>query len=183
MRITLANKITILRILAVPAFILTVLYYSPQYEYLRSLALGIFLLAAASDFLDGYIARRFDQKTQIGSILDPLADKLLLTSAFLCLFVQRENFGEIQLPSWLLVVVISRDFILLVGAVIMHLINVKMKIDPSLAGKLTTVLQVMAVIAIFFQWEQSRILWWVIVVFSAATTIDYIKRNLQSTSK
>src|SRR5687767_12876342 len=106
MTITLANKITILRILAVPAFVLAVLYYSPRNEYLRSVALGIFLIAAASDFLDGYIARRFNQRTQIGSILDPLADKLLLMSAFICLFVRRESFGEIQLPSWLLVIVI-----------------------------------------------------------------------------
>src|SRR5262245_9273306 len=98
MTITLANKITILRILALPAFILAVLYYAPDYEYLRAVALGIFLLAAVSDFVDGYIARRFDQKTQIGSILDPLADKLLLVSAFVCLFIRKDYFGPIQLP-------------------------------------------------------------------------------------
>jgi phosphatidylglycerophosphate synthase len=65
----------------------------------------------------------------------------------------------------------------------MNLVNVRVKIDPSLAGKLTTVLQVMAVIGIFIQWPYSSILWWVIVVLAVGTTIDYIKRNLQSTPK
>jgi len=183
MTLTLANKITILRILAVPAFILAVLYYEPQYEYLRSVALGIFFLAAVSDFIDGYIARRYDQKTQIGSILDPLADKLLLMSAFICLFVKKEYFGEVQLPFWLLVVVISRDLILLIGAVIMHLINASMKIEPSFAGKAATVLQAVAVVGIFIQWPYSPVLWWVIVILAIGTTIDYIKRNLQPAPK
>jgi len=145
--------------------------------------LAIFGLAAVSDCLDGYIARRFNQTTQIGSILDPLADKLLLISAFVCLYIKKDIFGAVQLPFWLLVVVISRDLILLVGAVIMHLINMKMKIDPSIAGKLTTFLQVVAVLGIFMQWRYSFILWWIILSLAIGTTIDYIMRNLQSNPK
>ena len=178
---TFANKITVLRILAVPAFIVAVLYYSPQNEHLRVVALGIFLFATISDLVDGYIARRFDQRTQIGTILDPLADKMLLVSAFVCMFVMRDHFGAIQLPFWLLIVVISRDVILLSGVGIMQLIGSQAEIEPTMAGKLTTFFQVMAVFGIFFQWSFSIILWWIILVLAIATTIDYIKRNIQPT--
>ena len=149
MTITFANKITILRILAVPAFVVAVLYYSPENEYLRTVALGIFLFATISDLVDGYIARRFHQKTRLGSILDPLADKILLISAFICLFIMRADFGFVQLPFWLLVVVISRDLILLFGTVILLLMNTGIKIEPTNAGKLTTFFQVFAVFGIF----------------------------------
>ncbi len=84
MSLTFANKITICRILAVPFFIATVLYYSPQRDHLRYAALGIFLFAVISDVIDGYIARTRHQKTRAGAILDPLADKLLLISATGC---------------------------------------------------------------------------------------------------
>src|SRR3989338_2065947 len=112
MGLTFANKITIVRIVAVPFFIATVLYYSPEENYLRYVALGIFLFAVISDVIDGYIARTRDQKTRAGAILDPLADKLLLISAFICLYKIGIQLGEIHFPVWFVVAVISRDVIL-----------------------------------------------------------------------
>ncbi|HLF17670.1 MAG TPA: CDP-alcohol phosphatidyltransferase family protein [Candidatus Omnitrophota bacterium] len=179
MHITFANKITIFRILCVPAFIVTVLYYSSLNVYLKTVALAIFLFATLSDVVDGYIARKFHQSTKMGALLDPLADKLLLMSAFACLFIKRAEFGVVQLPFWLLVVVMSRDIILLAGSVILHITNSQMKIEPTLAGKLTTFFQVLAILGIFFQWSWSFYLWAIVLVLAIATTVDYIKRNIQ----
>ena len=179
MLITFANKITILRILCVPAFIVSVLYYSSSDAYLKTVALAIFAFATLSDVVDGYVAREFHQSTKIGAILDPLADKLLLMSGFVCLFIKRAEFGVVELPFWLLVVVMSRDIILLVGSVILHITSSQMKIEPTLAGKLTTFFQVLAIFGIFFQWSWSFYLWAIILVLSVATTVDYIKRNIQ----
>src|SRR3990167_6283888 len=96
--LTFANKITIARILAVPFFISTVLYYHPARDHLRYAALGIFLFAVISDVIDGYVARTRNQRTRAGAILDPIADKLLLMSAFICLFKVGTMFKIIQLP-------------------------------------------------------------------------------------
>ena len=179
MTITFANKITVLRILTVPAFIMAVLYLNEVNQYLKTVALGLFLFAAISDAVDGYIARTFNQQTRLGALLDPIADKLLLVSAFVCLFVMREQFGSVQLPFWLLIVIISRDIILLAGFMILHLLQPGATVKPTKAGKLTTFFQALAVIGIFLQWEYSFVLWWVILVLSVATTLDYIIRNLQ----
>ena len=178
MTITFANKITVLRVLMVPAFIVSVLYLNASNQYLKIIALGIFLFAAISDVIDGYIARRFNQESRLGAILDPLADKLLLISAFVCLFIMKDQFGLLQLPFWLLIVVISRDVILTAGFIIMHLIQAQARIKPTVAGKMTTFFQVLAVLGIFLQWPFSFIIWWVILVLSLATTIDYIMRSL-----
>ena len=86
MGLTFANKVTVGRILLVPFFIATVLYLSDSRPNLRYIALGLFLLAVISDVIDGYIARTHHQKTKAGAILDPLADKILLISAFICLY-------------------------------------------------------------------------------------------------
>ena len=83
MALTFANKITVCRIVAVPFLIATVLYYTPQNDYLRLVALGIFLFAVISDAVDGYVARHYRQRTKAGAVLDPVADKLLLISAFI----------------------------------------------------------------------------------------------------
>jgi len=86
---TLANKLTVFRILLVPVFVWTVLCYSPDKDYLRFVAFGIFLFAVLLDVFDGYIARKLHQETKLGSILDPLADKFLLISTYFCLFPKR----------------------------------------------------------------------------------------------
>src|SRR3989338_5889283 len=100
MSLTFANKITICRILAVPFLIATLMYYSLERDYLRFVALGLFLFAVISDVIDGYIARTRNQKTIAGAILDPLADKILLISAFICLSMIGEYFApELRLPD------------------------------------------------------------------------------------
>ncbi|MCX5697297.1 MAG: CDP-alcohol phosphatidyltransferase family protein [Candidatus Omnitrophica bacterium] len=118
-----ANKISTFRILSVPFFIASLIYYSPERDFLRLVALGIFLLAAISDALDGYIARKAKQYSKAGLILDPLGDKLVLVSSFICLYFIREFPLGIRFPLWVTIIVISRDTIILMGTVVVYMVK------------------------------------------------------------
>lgn len=176
--LTFANKITILRILAVPFFIGTVLYM-PQREHLRLAALGIFLFAVISDVIDGYIARKRQQKTRAGAILDPLADKLLLISAFICLYKVGVFFEVVRFPIWLVVAVISRDVIIILGAMIIQMSAGDFDIRPTRWGKATTFFQVFCVIGLLLQWLFSPWLWVVTLVLTTISGIVYIRNGIK----
>jgi CDP-diacylglycerol--glycerol-3-phosphate 3-phosphatidyltransferase len=143
---TLANKITILRILMIPVFVFLLIQYVRDYqrgtpvEWMRYAAVGVFVLAAVSDGVDGFIARRFNQKSVLGAYLDPIADKALLISALVML---SRDHGEAfaQLPLWFPVLVISRDAILVVGTVLIYIVTQNMKVHPRMVGKAATLFQ------------------------------------------
>ncbi len=131
---TTANKITLIRIAMVPAFIIAVYL---DWEYSNFLALGIFIIASITDGVDGYIARKYDQVTNFGKFIDPLADKLLVTSAII-LFVQR---GQMQ--SWVAVVIIAREF--LVTTLRLVAVEGGIVIAASLSGKIKTFVSIVAI--------------------------------------
>ncbi|NOX97558.1 MAG: CDP-diacylglycerol--glycerol-3-phosphate 3-phosphatidyltransferase [Nitrospirae bacterium] len=140
----LPNRITILRILLIPVFVIALAYYQVGKDWLRFFALGIFSLAVFTDALDGFFARTMGKRTKLGACLDPLADKLLLDVSFI-LLVTTESLPR-QLPFWLPVVVISRDVILLLGSVLIFIVVGDLKVQPSVLGKVTTVFQMGTVI-------------------------------------
>lgn len=179
MGLTFANKITICRILAVPFFVGTVLYYSAERDYLRWVALGIFMLAVISDVIDGYIARTRHQKTRAGAILDPLADKLLLMSAFICLFKISFLFKVVHFPIWFVVAVISRDVILLLGAMIIQIIHGDFDINPTIWGKATAFFQIFSIIGILLQWPLFEWIWGLTVALTIISGIDYIYKGIK----
>src|ERR1700751_1454481 len=122
---TTANKITVVRILMIPMFVTLAIYYGASIqrgaplEWQRFAAIAIFLLAAVSDGVDGYVARHYNQRSSLGVILDPIADKGLLLSGIITLSLT--NWSEVdpaygKFPTWFPVLVISRDAILFVGA-------------------------------------------------------------------
>lgn len=142
---TTANKITIFRILLVPFFIVEVLSYVDDGEELhRFLAIAAFLLASVCDGVDGYIARRYNQRSELGAILDPLADKLLVVAGIVLLSLHHEQYLP-HLPLWLTATVISRDVLLLIGLVVVHYACGKVTVKPHLIGKVATVLQMVTV--------------------------------------
>jgi cardiolipin synthase (CMP-forming) len=144
--VTTANKITILRILLVPFFIVQVLYYvNTGNESYRWTAVLCFALAAISDGVDGFIARRYNQVSELGKILDPLADKLLLVSAIVLLSMKNEPHLH-QIPIWLTVTILSRDALLVLGMAIIQLVCGKLTVRPILIGKIATVLQMITVL-------------------------------------
>lgn len=173
----IANKISTFRILTVPFFVACLVFYSPCAEYLRWTALGIFVLAVISDAVDGYIARRSRQVSLAGQILDPLGDKLLLMSSFIALSLHSKLV--LTFPLWVSFIVISRDAIILLGAVVIYLVKQKIEIYPTRWGKLTTTFQMLSVIAVLLQFSQSAIVWSVAVFFTVVSGIDYIRRGFR----
>ena len=150
---TTANKITILRILLVPFFVVELIYYvRTANEIHRLLAILSFAIAAICDGVDGYIARHYNQISELGKILDPLADKLLLVSAIVTLSLCHSNLiGEI--PLWLTGTVIGRDLLLTIGAIVIRATVGKISVRPHLIGKMATVFQMLAVIWILLKWD------------------------------
>jgi len=173
-----ANKISTLRILSVPFFIACFIYYSPDREYLRILAFLIFILGVVSDAVDGYIARKSKQKSKAGLILDPLGDKLLLVSAFILIYLKFPP--QISFPLWIILIVITRDILIVSGTVIIFMVKQEVNILPTKWGKLTTAFQMLSVIAVLLQWGYSYILWWLAAFFTVISGIDYIMRGFKT---
>ncbi|MBU2541909.1 MAG: CDP-alcohol phosphatidyltransferase family protein [Candidatus Omnitrophica bacterium] len=171
-----ANKISAFRILTIPFLVATILYYTPQKDYLRVIALVIFFLAIVSDVLDGLVARIYKEKTKLGPILDPLADKLLLMSAYIFLFARREFF-LVKLPLSVVLVVISRDAIILLGTFLIFLVRQDIKIIPTSWGKLTTFFQMSTIVVILLEFKYSHFLWNLAILFTVISGIDYIRRG------
>jgi len=152
---TTANKITICRILLVPVFIVQVLYYTETGNDLyRLFALLCFAVASLSDAIDGYLARHYHQHSELGRILDPLADKLLLVAGIVLLSFKNEPYLQ-RIPMWLTVTVLSRDVLLVLGMVVIHYICGKVAIRPVLIGKAATVLQMSCVLWALLKWPEA----------------------------
>ena len=173
----IANKISTFRILSVPFFIAALAYYSPERNFLKYLALGIFILAAISDAADGYMARKSKQQSKAGLILDPLGDKLLLMSAFICLSIN-SNLG-LRFPLWVLLVVISRDVIIILGTVVVFVVKQNIDIIPTRWGKFSTVFQILSVISVLLQLKFSPVFWWLAVIFTVISGVVYVNRGFK----
>lgn len=164
----LANKISIARIISIPFFIAAIVYSR------MDIALFFFALAIISDGVDGFIARTQNQKTELGTILDPVADKLLLISAFICLSIVKNTPSGLSLPPYVPIIVISRDAIIVLGSVMIHLITGDVKVTPSVFGKLTTFFQMMTITSILIQFKHSYIVWNLATLLTVISGIDYI---------
>ncbi|HZT23109.1 MAG TPA: CDP-alcohol phosphatidyltransferase family protein [Verrucomicrobiae bacterium] len=153
---TTANKVTILRILLIPFFVVEAIYYvRTGLEAHRLAAILCFAVAAICDGVDGYIARRYNQKSELGAILDPLADKLLLVSGVVLLSFDNAPYFR-QIPLWLTGTIIGRDVLLGIGAMVVWLIVGKITVRPRLTGKLATVFQMLTVSWILLRWDFHR---------------------------
>lgn len=138
----LPNSLTVVRILLIPVFVGLLVY--GNYGY----GLGVLVLAGITDGLDGIIARLANQRTQLGAILDPLADKLLLSSGFVTLTILH------LIPLWAAIVVVSRDLILMTGTLLVRLTDSRIEVAPTLLGKSTTVFQLSyLILVVFFSWR------------------------------
>jgi cardiolipin synthase len=170
--VNLPNLLTTLRLLLLPLFLTLLVYRKP------GPALAVLLLAALSDALDGLLARWLDQKTAIGSFLDPLADKLLSVTGFVTLAL----IGPI--PAWFVIAVISRDVLISVGALVLYLHDGRLEIAPSLTGKAAMLGQftTLLVTLMLQLGTPLRPFWEAVLVLTAALTIlsgvQYLWRGL-----
>ena len=164
----LANWLTILRIILIPAFVTLLVYRRP------TAALLVFLLASLTDTLDGYFARRRGSQTRLGAFLDPMADKLLLTASFVTLTYLK------VIPFWITAVVISRDLVLILGAALIHVAGGTIYPSPTWLGKASTFFQMVTVLAamlmvyIFKMPAAAKPFFWIAAVFTTASGIQYL---------
>lgn len=172
MKINIPNILTIIRILLVPLFVIALikdLFFS---------ALIVFTVAGLSDGLDGLLARYFNQRTVLGAYLDPIADKLLIISAFVSLAILK------VIPGWLTVIVISRDVLILLGIAVFSITDISVDIKPSFVSKCTTVAQISTVIFILLNPEISgtelikNSFYWLTAGLSILSGFHYIYKGM-----
>lgn len=169
----LPNKLTVLRVILIPFFVIALMAFGGSVRMLRYLASAIFIVASLTDLLDGKIARRYNLVTNFGKFMDPLADKLLVCSALICLI------GLGQLPAWMVIIIVSREFIIsgfrLVAA------EQGIVIAASYWGKFKTTFQMIAVILLIVDLPVLRIpavvCTWIALILTVVSLVDYIVKN------
>lgn len=171
---TIPNFITLLRIFLMPFFIMAIVY--KRFD----LALYVFIIASLTDALDGLIARLKNQKSKLGAFLDPLADKLLLLTAFLSLTILE------FIPKWLTVIIISRDLIVVLGWISIYIHTGSTRVEPSIFGKLFNTFQMITVASVLINLnlhifkELLEPLYILTAFFAILSCIHYILRDIKA---
>jgi len=180
---TVANQITLVRIVLIPVFVVFAVYYSvsvraaaPE-EWLRWAAVAVFVIAAVSDGLDGWIARRFNQRSALGVVLDPIADKGLLLAAIITLSLYP---WPVSLPLWFPVLVIARDVVILVGCGLLKFFTGDVEVRPSILGKIATTLQMAAVAWVLLQIPEQQWVVWAAGLFTLLSGLGYMWRGMHA---
>jgi CDP-diacylglycerol--glycerol-3-phosphate 3-phosphatidyltransferase len=184
---TLASKITLTRLMLVPVFAVLAIYYGRSVadgapvEALRWWALGVFVTASASDGIDGWIARRWNQRSKFGAIIDPIADKSLLLTAIITLSAVDWGPDGWRIPLWFTALVIVRDCIIRGGIAILHFINPHVPIQPHWTGKVCTVTQMFAIGWVMLKVVPFSPVYPCIVAgfFTTWSAIDYFREGLR----
>lgn len=178
---SLANKLSLFRILLVPVFVVCLLYYRPgQSEWLRYLAAGLFIVGVLTDAVDGYVARAERQATRLGAILDPAADKLFLVTAFLCLSLISTLPDSCRLPAWVPILVLSRDLLIVLGWLLIVLVTGELQAYPSRLGKATTFFQMLTILSVLLGGWFARPILWTAMTFTVLSGIGYVRRGNQT---
>lgn len=174
----LANRLTILRILLTPIFIITL--FNPVWvisvgegKELNMIAIIIFIFAIFTDYLDGFVARKKKIRTLLGTFLDPAADKLLLVTTFIAL-----TYKDI-IPLWAMIIVLSRDIILFSGWLLTYIFTGIKNISPSIWGKATTFFQMFTIFFSLLQSSYSIVFLWAAVIFTIISGVNYAAAGLK----
>ena len=191
--LSLANRITIGRFLLIPVYILITLYYMKSVsennpdEWFRWVALVLYVITCLTDALDGYFARSRHEQTRLGTILDPLADKTLLISSLILLTGPwgRQCFNP-HLPLWYVFLVISRDTLLVMGAIVIHVTVGRAEVKPRVSGKIATFFQMGLILWVLAQAPAGGFPWMIAIAasFTLISAFQYISdgiRQLEST--
>jgi CDP-diacylglycerol--glycerol-3-phosphate 3-phosphatidyltransferase len=178
---TLANIITITRIGLIPFFAIFVLYYSESVSRAEPaiwqyyLSIFLFVLIAIADGVDGYVARKYNQQTKLGSILDPLADKLLLLTALIILSIHPSHAFP-KLPIWFAIIVLSRDVLLGLGVVVVFLMGKTLEVKPNWIGKVATLFQMITIGLVLLRIDEVYLSYplWAAGIFTGISGVIYI---------
>jgi cardiolipin synthase len=147
--VNIANRITLFRVCMIPVFCLMIFYYGPEQPGLRLVALCTYFLLSLTDGIDGYIARNFNQRTRLGTRLDPLADKLLVNLGFT--FLAANVHFQPGVPQWFPALLLGRDIAIVMGAWAINRRLGQVQVRPTLLGKTTTVFQMATMIGVLMQ--------------------------------
>ncbi|MCX6927533.1 MAG: CDP-alcohol phosphatidyltransferase family protein, partial [Verrucomicrobia bacterium] len=139
------------------------------------LAIFCFAVAAICDWVDGYVARQYNQRSELGAILDPLADKLLLVSAIVVLSFDHQPYLE-SVPLWLTGTIIGRDVLLLLGMIVLQMTVGKFTVRPRMLGKIATLLQMIVVLWILLKWQKRWLPVWTsgAAIFTGVSGLFYL---------
>lgn len=169
----LPNKLTTLRVIMIPFFVFFLLYQGGENTTFRMISLVLFIVASLTDLLDGKIARKYNLVTNFGKFMDPLADKLLVCSALICLIELK------QLPAWMVIIIISREFIISGFRLVAS--DNGIVIAASYWGKFKTTFQMVAVILLILNLPALTIITdicvWAALALTIISLIDYIAKN------
>lgn len=169
----LPNKLTVLRVIMIPFFVFFLLWEGGQNQTFRLISLAIFIVASLTDLLDGKIARKYNLVTNFGKFMDPLADKLLVCSALICLI----ELGE--LPAWMVIIIISREFIISGFRLVAS--DNGVVIAASYWGKFKTTFQMIGVVLLIFNIPAlstlTTIIVWIALALTVISLVDYIVKN------
>ena len=169
----LPNKLTVLRVCMIPFFVVMLLLNGGENQTYRYIAAAIFIVASLTDMLDGKIARKYNLVTNFGKFMDPLADKLLVCSALICLVALK------QLPAWMVIVIISREFIISGFRLVAS--DNGIVIAASYWGKFKTTFQMISVILLIVRIPALTVLTqicvWTALVLTVISLVDYIAKN------
>ncbi len=169
------NFLTLIRIFLVPVLVIFLI------QGLFFNALIVFIVAGITDAVDGFLARILKQKTVLGSYMDPLADKALITSSYVTLAI----LGMI--PSWLAVIVVSRDFIILIGVSVLSSMSIPFDVRPAFVGKVTTVFQLLSVFSVLVlrylpgssYWQLIEVVYWATAFFTIVSGLHYVTKGVK----
>jgi cardiolipin synthase (CMP-forming) len=167
----------------IPFFVLLIYFYGEEHQMLRTAALGVYALAAISDGLDGYVARKFNQRTKLGARLDPLADKLMVNLGLV--FIAANPYFHPPIPMWFPVVVLSRDVLIVMGAYFLNERHGPLKVKPLWSGKFTTAFQMGTLIAALLALPITNLIMWIALVFTIISLVQYVSfgRRIASAQK
>jgi CDP-diacylglycerol--glycerol-3-phosphate 3-phosphatidyltransferase len=177
--VSLANKISIFRLLLVPGVVASLVYYHPERDWLRFLALGLFVIGIASDAVDGFLARRQNQQTELGALLDPIADKFLIQGALISCAAIQGLPTWMRVPAWFNLLVISRDVLLIAGTVVLFLIKGRWNVRPSRLGKWATCLQMLVIPSVLLGLPVTPPLIWAAAVLTLLSAVTYVRMGVK----
>ena len=176
---SLANKISILRILLVPGIVASLVYYHPDRDGLRYLALGLFVVGMVSDALDGFIARTHGQQSQLGTLLDPIADKLLILSTLISCSMIHGLPASMRIPAWFNLIVITRDALLVTGTVVLFFLQGRWFVQPSRLGKWATFAQMLVIPMVLLGLPVKMPVIIAAAVLTAVSAVHYIRVGIR----
>lgn len=172
MLLNLAMRITLMRLALIPVFCYCIWAYAPGAEVYRYAALALYVVAGLSDLLDGYIARHWNQRTALGTRLDPTADKLMVNLGFI--FLAANSTMEPHLSKWFPVFVLGRDMVMVLGAHLIHRFHSGVRIVPRVAGKANTFFQIACMVSYLAALPFSNWIMWTTVGAGVVSLVDYV---------